>query len=194
VQCAGILLTGGSSRRLGVDKARLRVGGVTLAERAARVLAEVCDPVVEVGDGVSRLRSVREQPAGSGPLAAIIAGHDALLERESGDAIVVLACDLVRVGAPMVRLLAAWPGNESVVPSAGGRAQYVCARNTGAVLATGREQLARGEHSMRFVDECDAVTFVDEAVWEPVGGAGVFDDLDTSEDALRLGIALPPTA
>ncbi len=48
---AGILLTGGASRRLGVDKASLVVDGETLAARAARVLTLVCAPVIEVGRG-----------------------------------------------------------------------------------------------------------------------------------------------
>src|SRR6185436_50765 len=70
---AAILLTGGRSRRLGVDKATLVVDGESLARRAARRLAVVCDPVIETGDGVSGLRAVREEPAGAGPLAALAA-------------------------------------------------------------------------------------------------------------------------
>ena len=50
---AGIVLTGGRSRRLGVDKATLVLDGETLAQRAARHLEAVCAPVVEAGDGVS---------------------------------------------------------------------------------------------------------------------------------------------
>ena len=46
-------MTGGASRRLGRDKATLMYQGETLAVRAARVLSEVCDPVIEVGPGVS---------------------------------------------------------------------------------------------------------------------------------------------
>ena len=54
VGTAGILLTGGRSRRLGVDKATLVLDGETLAQRAARRLGAVYDPVVEAGDGVER--------------------------------------------------------------------------------------------------------------------------------------------
>ena len=50
-----LLLTGGASRRMGTDKATIEFRGETLAARAARVLAEVCDPVIEVGTGVTRL-------------------------------------------------------------------------------------------------------------------------------------------
>ena len=61
-QLAGVLLTGGASRRMGTDKARLVVDGETLAARSARVLAAVCEPVIEVGPGVSGLPAVEEEP------------------------------------------------------------------------------------------------------------------------------------
>ena len=55
------------------------------------MLASVCEPVIEVGSGVSPLPSVREDPAGAGPLAAFLAGIDAL--GIDGPA-VLLGCDL----------------------------------------------------------------------------------------------------
>lgn len=58
--CAGLLLTGGASRRMGADKALLEIGGRRLADRGASVLAAVCHPVLEVGPGVSGLPAVRE--------------------------------------------------------------------------------------------------------------------------------------
>ncbi len=75
--CTLLVLTGGASRRLGRDKATIHVGGRRLVDRLlADVPAEV--PVVVVGptlDGLSsRVTFVREDPAGSGPLAGIGAG------------------------------------------------------------------------------------------------------------------------
>src|SRR5882724_6154900 len=70
---AGVLLTGGRSRRIGTDKASLLLDGETLATRSARCLVQLCDPVLEVGDGLSGLSSLREHPPGLGPLAALAA-------------------------------------------------------------------------------------------------------------------------
>ena len=114
-----MLLTGGASRRLGTDKAMIVWQGDTLAARAARVLAQVCAPVLEVGPGVTSLPVVREDPAGSGPLAAVLAGMRAL-ESDAGaevDALVVLACDMPFVEPPLLELLAAWPGTGTVIPT-----------------------------------------------------------------------------
>src|SRR3954470_9716556 len=97
-QMAGVLLTGGASRRMGTDKARLVVSGETLAARSARVLASVCDPVVEVGPGVSGLPVVQEEPPGAGPLVALLAGVGALGEPKT---VILLACDLPNVSSEL---------------------------------------------------------------------------------------------
>ena len=52
---AGLLLTGGASRRMGSDKALLEVEGRRMVDRAAAALAAVAAPVVEVGPGWSSL-------------------------------------------------------------------------------------------------------------------------------------------
>ena len=69
-------------------------------------------------------------PPGSGPLAATLAGVRALEAESESDveAVVVLACDMPFVEAPLLRLLAARPGAGTVIPMRDGRAQYLCAR------------------------------------------------------------------
>jgi molybdenum cofactor guanylyltransferase len=145
VECAGIVLTGGTSRRLGFDKATVMLGGETLAERAARVLGSVCSPVIEVGAGRTGLRCVREDPPGSGPLAALLAGADALRVDRAVDRVVLLGCDLVRIEPAVLRLLADWDGAATVVPIVAGRPQLVCARYGADAIAAGRRLLAAGE-------------------------------------------------
>jgi molybdopterin-guanine dinucleotide biosynthesis protein A len=187
VDCAGVVLTGGSSRRLGFDKATVLAGGETLAVRAARVLGSVCSPIVEVGPGHSGVRAVREQPPGSGPLAALVAGADAL----AADAVVLLGCDLVRVEGPVLALLAGWEGSASVVPVVRGEPQLVCARYGADALAAARRLLARGERSLRALLEAVGVDLVPEAQWRTVADTDAFDDLDTPDDLARLGLRAP---
>ena len=178
----GIVLTGGASRRIGVDKATFVLDGETLAQRAARVLDAVCEPVIEVGPGVTSLRAVREHPPGSGPLAALVAGADAL-----GVApVVLLACDMPFVEAPLLELLARYGGPDTVVPLADGRAQYTCARYGADAVDAARSALVRGERS--FVRTFADVEHLAPEVWQQVAPAHAFTDVDTPEDVARLGL------
>jgi molybdopterin-guanine dinucleotide biosynthesis protein A len=128
VRSAGLLLTGGASRRLGVPKTDLLLDGERLVDRAARLLVTVCDPVIEVGPGLSGLRAVREDPPGEGPLAAFAAGAAALAADGHRGTVLALAVDLPFVETPLLAWLAARPGHGTVVPRVDGIPQTLCAR------------------------------------------------------------------
>jgi molybdopterin-guanine dinucleotide biosynthesis protein A len=69
-----LLLTGGTSRRMGTDKASLRFGAGTLLDFVlGRVPAGIHTVVVGPNSG-HPVQFVREDPPGSGPVAAVTAG------------------------------------------------------------------------------------------------------------------------
>ncbi|MFF9149607.1 DUF6457 domain-containing protein [Streptomyces sp. NPDC014861] len=82
-----VVLAGGAARRLGgVDKPGVRVGGRALLDRVLAACAGARLTVV-VGDPRPTVRPVhwtREQPAGTGPLAALAAGAAALATTAPG--------------------------------------------------------------------------------------------------------------
>src|SRR5262245_43732931 len=176
-----LLFTGGASRRMGTDKATIVYHGETLAARAARVLQEVCDPVVEVGDGVSGLHAVREEPRGAGPLAALVAGTDAV---GGIGPVFVLACDMPFVEPELVDLLARWPGDGTVIPLRDGRAQYGCARYGRAALVAARLAQLRGIGALRAAS-ADGCYLVPAPTWQRVAAPNALDDMDTPEDRAR---------
>lgn len=182
----GVLLTGGGSRRLGADKARLRLGNSTLAERAADRLDAVCAAVVEAGPGHSGRPHVVEDPPGAGPLAALVAAARA----EPADAYLLLAVDMPRVDVPLLRLLATWPSPASVVPVVGGRSQLVCARWSAAAVASARDLLDAGERSLRALEAATPVVHLHDE-WRGAAGPDAFADVDTADDAAALGVDLP---
>ncbi len=185
---SGVLLTGGASRRLGRDKATLVVHGERLADRGARVLGTVCTPVLEVGPGVSDLPAVREEPAGTGPLAALAAGGEELARRGHEGATILLGVDHAFVDVPLLELLAGWPGDGIVVPVLEGRRQTCCARYGRAALDTAAELVARGERSLHSLLEVVPVVEVEERDWRAVAPPHALDDLDTPEDLARFGL------
>jgi molybdopterin-guanine dinucleotide biosynthesis protein A len=185
VTCPGIVLTGGASRRMRTDKARIVWRGETLAVRAARVLASVCEPVVEAGSGVTGLQCVREDPPGAGPLAALVAAAEVLGTRGP---VVLFACDMPFVEEPLLRLVADRHGDATVVPVADGRLQLTCARYGPAAISRARDALACGERALRAAVGTDFEA-VAEDEWRPTGGPDAFVDLDTPEDLARLGLS-----
>lgn len=185
---AGLLLTGGTSRRMGVDKAELRRDGERLVDRAARVLAAACDPVLEIGNGRSSLPAVREEPPGEGPLVALAAGAVALRDRDVAGPVLLLAVDLPFVETRLLTWLADRPGNGTVVPEAGGRPQLCCARYGPDALAAATALVERGERSLHSLLTSTPFELVAEAEWRTVAGPHALDDVDTPEEAARSGL------
>lgn len=101
VSFAALVLAGGGGRRLGgVDKPSVEVDGAALL--AAPVAAAAgADPLLVVGPPRPGVRTVREDPPGGGPVAAIAAG----LAHVTGPVTVLLAGDLPFVDAATVRRL-----------------------------------------------------------------------------------------
>lgn len=190
-RAAGLLLTGGGSRRLGVDKALIQIDGERLVDRVARALADVLAPVIEVGPGYTSFPTVREDPVGEGPLAALAAGAAALEAHGATVRTVVLAVDLPLVDSHVVAWLAAHPASESVVPIVDDMPQTLCARYSVDALATARELAGGGERSMRALLAAVPVHEARENEWRGVATTHTFHDVDTRDDLDALGLAPP---
>jgi len=190
---------------MGSDKALLELDGQRLVDRAAAVLAAVAAPVIEVGPGwAPGLPCVREDPPGSGPLAALWAGAEAL--RTMGDrsavqadgvrqteAVLLLAVDMPAVSVALLRLLAEWPGAHTVVPTSGGHPQRWCARYGVDALAGIPGLLSDGRRWLRSLlvtigGKTGGIDWVGPDQWQRVAGCDAFRDLDTPED-LRAAAA-----
>jgi len=184
----GILLTGGSSTRMGRDKATIRIDGTSLAERSAKLLSSFADIAIEVGEGVSGLASVLEEPRGNGPLAAIIAGHSELIRMglDPRASCLVLACDLPLLDAWVLDKIASWPGGQSVLPVIDNFAQPLCARWAPRDLRQARVAFDRDERSLQSFPDRSLAVLVDEKVW----GEHIiaFSDVDSPDDFVRLSL------
>src|SRR5690242_14292006 len=112
----GLLLTGGSSSRMGVDKATIEIDGVSFGSRAAAALRAVADPVLAVGPAFDTGLEAVDDPS-IGPLVAFVAGADALAERGAAGPIVMSACDVPFVDADVLTfLLQRLDDHDAVIP------------------------------------------------------------------------------
>ncbi|MBM2822440.1 MAG: hypothetical protein HW413_1186 [Thermoleophilia bacterium] len=104
--CTGILLVGGASERFGSPKALASFRGETLAERAWRVLAEVCDEVIAVGKDADELALpfpvVDDGSNERAPVFGVIAG----LRAASHERCLMLPVDCPLVTPDVLRALA----------------------------------------------------------------------------------------
>lgn len=194
---AGALLTGGSSSRMGFDKALIPVDGQPNAARLAAVLRLVCDgPLVEVGPGRSGLPAVLEQPRGSGPLAATAAGAEALGRLGWAGPVVVVACDLPFLSTEALSAVVSWPGGRSVVPRWQGRWQPLCARWSAGDLELAARLVAEGQRSMQaLLRSCEFDAFDADGQAPGTAASGwcpsAWQDVDTPADLRRLGLEYP---
>lgn len=130
----GILLVGGTSSRFGSPKALARFGGETLADRAWRLLGELCDERIAVGrvDGLSFPVVEDEQ---TGPVAAIAAG----LRNATSELCVVLPVDMPLLTGEALRTLLDACRDAAIAQA--GPLPCVVARRALPVFETGERRL-----------------------------------------------------
>jgi molybdopterin-guanine dinucleotide biosynthesis protein A len=124
----GILLVGGASTRFGSPKELAEYEGETLADRAWRLLGEVCDERLAVGAGGLT-------DPGTGPVAAIAAG----LRAASHEVAVVIPVDMPLLTAEALRLLTGACRDAAVAQA--GPLPCAVARRTLPAFETGERRL-----------------------------------------------------
>jgi len=149
----GIVLAGGRSRRLGVDKALLEFGGVPLLRTVVERVSSVCGQIIVAVDRPGRYRRlglpaslVADVSPGLGPLAGLQAGLRACATAHA----LVVACDLPFLDAELLRYMAGLPRDyQALVPRSGGRDHPLHAVYARSCLPEVDALLAAGGGSMR---------------------------------------------
>lgn len=105
-EASGIVLAGGRSRRLGVSKASVTVGGVPLIERVLDQLSQVSDDVIVVTNdaeacGSLSVKVVRDVWPGKGTLGGIYTGLQAARHERA----LVTGCDMPFLDVRLLRFM-----------------------------------------------------------------------------------------
>jgi molybdopterin-guanine dinucleotide biosynthesis protein A len=180
-----VLLAGGKGSRLGgVDKPALLLDGRTLLDRALEAVGDA-DPVVVVGPRRPTARSVcwtREEPPGSGPVAALAAG---LAELGPVPGVVaLLAADLAAVTPGTVQrlcdaLAAAPHAAGALLVDDGGSAQWLLGVWWADALRAAAQGIEPGGSLRSVLGPLDAVRVPERA--------GESADIDTESDLRAAG-------
>ena len=185
--CTAIIMAGGDSRRMGQDKANVKLGERTLLQSVAATLqpmfAEVIISVRQPRPEID-LPQVCDNPAHSGPLAGLAAA----LERATTPWIFAVACDMPFITPAVIEYLARQrTGYEAVVPMVGGYPQPLAAFYATSCLNAVQSILnGNGKHSMLAPLEMLPVRYVTEEEMLTVDPQlRSFFDLDTPQDVAR---------
>lgn len=188
---SAIVLAGGQSSRLGVNKALLRLAGQAMIARIVDRLRVVTDDVIIVTnepDDYAPLdlaaSLVRDERPGEGSLMGIYSG----LRAAAGHHALVVACDMPFLHLPLLRYMAALtPGSDVVVPRVGEWLEPLhaiygkrCLGPIAALLAQHRRQIVAfyGDVDVRYVEETEI------ARYDP--GRLSFVNVNTPEDWQRV--------
>ena len=188
----GVLLAGGRSERMGVDKALVDLGGKTLAARAAERLKPQVDRLVLNANGEpSRFASLDlavvpdADGGGSGPLAGILAGLVwTLANAPSAEWVATLPADTPFAPSDLVAHLKAAKddGGTIRVAASNGQTHYTIALwpvtiagDLAAWLAAGR---SKAVHDWLATRPHIAVDFDTRAGLEPFFNVNTPEDLD----------------
>ncbi|MEO6197281.1 MAG: molybdenum cofactor guanylyltransferase [Dehalococcoidia bacterium] len=165
-RATGIVLAGGSSQRMGRDKAYLEIGGGTVLRRVLDAVFLVCDDVVIAAGrrshdfaGIPRVTCVDDPPGTGGPLAGVVAG----MRSASNSTCIVVACDMPFVDPKLLaHLLDRLDDCAAAVPVFGGSPQPLQAAYSTTCLPTAECMLRLGDNSMRSLLDRIPVRFIGE--------------------------------
>jgi molybdopterin-guanine dinucleotide biosynthesis protein A len=188
---SSVILAGGESRRLGIDKALLELGGQTLVSRVAQKLALLSDDLIVVTNSPEDyrhlslgVRFVPDERPGEGALMGVYSG----LKAARHESALTVACDMPFLNVSLLRhMLDKVAGHDAVVPRLQGglleplHAVYGkhCLPFMAALLARGRRRIAA------FFDQVD-VFYVEQATidrLDPLGQS--FVNINTDADWQR---------
>lgn len=184
-ECSALILAGGLSTRMGVDKTLLEFEGQTLLQRAIdtmrRVFPEVIVSVRARRDDVDVLQVV-DEAAGGGPLAGMCSG----LAASQTPWLFAVAADMPYADpATIIRLAQCRHDDyQAIVPVVDGFPQPLFAFYAASALPVFRSVLAgSGKHSLRRVLSQLTVRWVEEELLHPSDPElRSFTDLDTPAD------------
>ena len=180
MKCAGFVLAGGRSARMGRDKALLPFRGCTLIEHVAAEVKNITKQVSLVGD-IRRYRNfsypvVEDIFPGKGPLAGI----HAALAASAADWNLIVACDMPEVTFGFLGRLLERAGAgcaDAVLPvGSSGRAEPLCAAYHRRSLDAITRALTRGVRKVS-----DGLVELHVDFW-PVADARFFRNLNTPQE------------
>jgi len=182
------ILVGGKSRRMGYNKAFLKIGRHTLVEKVAARLKAVFPELFLVGSNPAPyfflgLPFVKDIYPGCGPLVGI----HAALTAATNHFVFVTACDLPFLDLGLVAtIVAAAPGYDVVVPRIGEYLEPLCAVYGKGCLPVIETSFRSGQYKIAAIFPEVRVRYLEEGELRGFNLAKAFFNLNTPKDLQRV--------
>lgn len=158
----GVILAGGRSRRMGLDKASVEVAGRTMLDWVVAATSAVCDEVVVSGRAAADLRVLADPgPPHRGPLVGLVAAQAAF----PADQLLLVAVDQPWVRAATLEELRDLAGDLAVVPVDSGVRQTTCAVYPPNLSGLAAEELAGSGSLQSLLDLASFQPVLDWREW-----------------------------
>lgn len=151
-----VIMAGGASSRMGVDKSMLGINGRPMIEKIAESLRDTFDQILISANEADKykhlgFKNVPDKIAGQGPLMGIAS----VLEASANELNFVVACDIPNIDIRFVRrMLAEAGGNDIVIPTTGnGKYEPLFAVYSKSALIVINEVLSLGKRRISDVFE-----------------------------------------
>lgn len=153
---SGVILAGGKSRRMGVNKALLVIDGATIIERVVRTIEQVLSEIILVtGDldsmsglepGMTPIRVVDDIHPGVGALGGLHSG----LYHAAEDLVFVCACDMPFINPELVKyIIDAAEGFDAAVPVIGDNYEPLMAAYSKGCVESIEKQIKLGKKQIK---------------------------------------------
>jgi len=151
-----VVLIGGESRRMGADKAFVKLAGETLLQRVLNCVQPLFDDMMISGREpkfeISGTRFITDQLPGRGPAIGLCAA----LASARNPYVFATACDMPFITPAFIEwLLSCRHGYDVVVPLLGGKLQPLCAVYSKNCIRTLTSRVQKGERSLAGFIDCE---------------------------------------
>lgn len=183
---AAYILAGGSSSRMGRDKAMLAPGGVPLLMRTAALLAPLAGPPIIVGSpqrySALGYNVIPDDIPGIGPLGGIATA----LRHSNQGWNLILGCDLPFVTGRWLDYLigrAVESSADAVIPQSDAGAEPLCAMYRKTCLTAIQSAIAQGIRKVTAAFVSLKIDSIPPREWKPFDESGhLFKNMNTPED------------
>jgi molybdopterin-guanine dinucleotide biosynthesis protein A len=184
-----IVLAGGKSSRVGFDKAKVKIGGLSLIQLVVSRISALFDRIIIItGDRQEEYcfpdyEQVRDHYKGAGPLAGIHAG----LNASDSEYNFFIACDMPQIPIPLITHMMTFKGYDAVVPRKGIFVEPLCAIYNKSILPMVEECIREKKLKIQDMFPKLHVKYIEEDevnTYDPGGQA--FFNINTQDDFRRF--------